>query len=193
MVLSDASASKNNAVRDGCRTEGYKWVGLGWDWKSWAMLLSTWVQIISARNLHWLQRICLKSLSTLFNNGCDPMVDFQSKSGGRFLVEIHWELLETVLYWRRLRSPPPKTTLPTHIWTLVENSFPQAEDRGGEVLWCHWSSMFALGEGSSVQTNHPPKISSSSPVLWKLLTNCKKQIKNGIFINFFIWKLGPNL
>ena len=40
------------------------------------------------------------------------MANSQLKSGGRFLVEIHWELLETVLYWRRLRSPQT-TILPT--------------------------------------------------------------------------------
>ena len=57
------------------------------------------------------------------------VVDSQLKSGGRFLVEIRWELLETVLYWSRLRSPPA-TTQDTHIGTLVENSFFQ--QNGGQ-------------------------------------------------------------
>ena len=34
LLLIDNNHDKNNAVRDRCRTEGCKWMGLGWDWKS---------------------------------------------------------------------------------------------------------------------------------------------------------------
>ena len=103
------------------------------------------------------------------------VVDSQLKSGGRFLVEIRWELLETVLYWSRLRSPPA-TTQHTY-WNSCWKFFLPTE-RGAAQLWCHWSSMFALGEGSSVQPTHPPKRSSSSQCCQKCNT-CTKMLLGG--------------
>ena len=114
------------------------------------------------------------------------VVESQLKSGGRFLVEIRWELLETVLYWSRLRSPPGNNT--THILELLLKILSSNRTGGSRVLsqlWCHWSSMFALGEGSSVQPSHPPKRSSSLQCCQKCNT-CSKMLLGGV-TKFMKW------
>ena len=99
------------------------------------------------------------------------------KSSGRFLVEIHGELLETVLYWRRQGSPPPPHS-PHTLGLCLKLLSPKERGCGGfdGVVGGVWWSMFAQGEGSSVQHSHPPKRSSSSQRSQSSLTQAQENL-----------------
>ena len=114
------------------------------------------------------------------------------KSSGRFLVEIHGELLETVLYWRRQGSPPPPHS-PHTLELCLKLLSPKERGCGGfdGVVGGVWWSMFAQGEGSSVQHSHPPKRSSSSQRSQSSLTQPQENLSLEEMGFFNVWNGWP--